>query len=200
MQTQYSPRITELEAQNVLLAAIGASPITNTDSLSNVDAISARAALISALREIQMEKWYFNTEEDYPLSATDNKEIYIPSSIISIDYIGRYGEHRNIAIRGNRLYDLTNHTYTFDDTIHVNVHLSLEFDELPETAKQYVIARAARKFQEEMLGDPNLRTWTREDEAAARGRLMDEELRARKSHFGALPKRDPAVLMDFRDI
>ena len=71
---------------------------------------------------------------------------------------------------------------------------------MPETAKQYVIARAARKFQEEMLGDPNLRTWTREDEAAARGRLMDEELRARKSHFGALPKRDPAVLMDFRDI
>ena len=62
------------------------------------------------------------------------------------------------------------------------------------------IARAARKFQEAALGDPNLRTWTREDEAFARAHLMDEHLRAQKVSFGIFPKKDPSAAMDFRDV
>lgn len=201
MNAQYSPRITEVEALNILLSAIGASPITKTDNPQNVDAINARDALIQATREIQAERWYFNTEENYPLTPDSRtEEITVPTNIISIDHIGRFGQRPQFAIRGSRLYDLFRHTYKFDKTIRLNVHLSLDFDEMPETAKQYAIARAARKFQETMLGDPNLRTWTREDEAFARAHLMDEHLRAQKIFFGVFPKADPAAAMDFRDI
>lgn len=201
METQYSARITEVEALNVLLSAIGASPITKTDNPRNVDAINARDALVQAVREIQHEKWWFNSEDDYPLTPDARTgEINLPNNITAFDFSGRFGEKPQLAIRGGRLYDLFRHTYKFDKPIRLNVHLSLEFDELPESAKQYAIARAARKFQETMLGDPNLRTWTREDEAAARGRVMDEELRVRKSWFGIFPKPDPAAGMDYRDV
>lgn len=203
MNAQYSPRITEVEALNVLLSAIGASPITKTDNPRNVDAINARDALLQAVREIQHEKWWFNSEDDYPLTPDARTgEINVPDNIIAFDFSGRFGQKPQLAIRGGKLYDLFHHTYKFDPEkpLRVNVHLSLSFDELPESAKQYAIARAARKFQETMLGDPNLRTWTREDEAAARGRVMDEELRVRKSWFGIFPKGDPAVGMDFRDV
>lgn len=193
------PITTELEAINILLAAIGTSPVNNIDT-ANTDAVMAKNYIHNALKEIQTEKWYFNTEDNYQLIPDINNEIHLADNIINIDSIGRFGENTNLIPRGKKLYDRLNHTYKIQNPITANIILCLEFDELPETAIQYIIAKAARKYQEELLGDPSLRTWTKEDEATARGRLIDEDLRIRKLSFGALPKQDPTILMDFRNI
>lgn len=193
------PITTELEAINILLAAIGTSPVNNIDT-ANTDAVMAKNYIHNALKEIQTEKWYFNTEDNYQLIPDINNEIHLADNIINIDSIGRFGENTNLIPRGKKLYDRLNHTYKIQNPVTANIILCLEFDELPETAIQYIIAKAARKYQEELLGDPSLRTWTKEDEAAARGRLIDEDLRIRKLSFGALPKQDPTILMDFRNI
>ena len=193
------PITTELDAINILLAAIGTSPVNNVDTV-NTDAVMAKNYIHNALKEIQTEKWYFNTEDNYQLIPDINNEIHLADNIINIDSIGRFGENTNLIPRGKKLYDRLNHTYKIQNPITANIILCLEFDELPETAIQYVIAKAARKYQEELLGDPSLRTWTKEDEATARGRLIDEDLRIRKLSFGALPKQDPTILMDFRNI
>ena len=193
------PITTELDAINILLAAIGTSPVNNIDT-ANTDAVMAKNYINNALKEIQTEKWYFNTEDNYQLIPDINNEIHLADNIINIDSIGRFGENTNLIPRGKKLYDRLNHTYKIQNPITANIILCLEFDELPETAIQYIIAKAARKYQEELLGDPSLRTWTKEDEATARGRLIDEDLRIRKLSFGALPKQDPTILMDFRNI
>lgn len=193
------PITTELDAINILLAAIGTSPVNNIDTV-NTDAVMAKNYIHNALKEIQTEKWYFNTEDNYQLIPDINNEIHLADNIINIDSIGRFGENTNLIPRGKKLYDRLNHTYKIPQPITANIILCLEFDELPETAIQYIIAKAARKYQEELLGDPSLRTWTKEDEATARGRLIDEDLRIRKLSFGALPKQDPTILMDFRNI
>lgn len=193
------PITTELEAINILLAAIGTSPVNNIDT-ANTDAVMAKNYIHNALKEIQTEKWYFNTEDNYQLIPDINNEIHLADNIINIDSIGRFGENTNLIPRGKKLYDRLNHTYKIQNPVTANIILCLEFDELPETAIQYIIAKAARKYQEELLGDPSLRTWTKEDEATARGRLIDEDLRIRKLSFGALPKQDPTILMDFRNI
>lgn len=193
------PITTELDAINILLAAIGTSPVNNVDTV-NTDAVMAKNYIHNALKEIQTEKWYFNTEDNYQLIPDINNEIHLADNIINIDSIGRFGENTNLIPRGKKLYDRLNHTYKIQNPITANIILCLEFDELPETAIQYIIAKAARKYQEELLGDPSLRTWTKEDEATARGRLIDEDLRIRKLSFGALPKQDPTILMDFRNI
>ena len=193
------PITTELDAINILLAAIGTSPVNNLNT-ANTDAVMAKNYINNALKEIQTEKWYFNTEENYQLTPDINNEIHLADNIINIDSIGRFGENTNLIPRGKKLYDRLNHTYKIPQPITANIILCLEFDELPETAIQYIIAKAARKYQEELLGDPSLRTWTKEDEATARGRLIDEDLRIRKLSFGALPKQDPTILLDFRNI
>ena len=193
------PITTELDAINILLAAIGTSPVNNIDTV-NTDAVMAKNYIHNALKEIQTEKWYFNTEDNYQLIPDINNEIHLADNIINIDSIGRFGENTNLIPRGKKLYDRLNHTYKIQNPITANIILCLEIDELPETAVQYIIAKAARKYQEELLGDPSLRTWTKEDEATARGRLIDEDLRIRKLSFGALPKQDPTILMDFRNI
>lgn len=193
-------RLTEIEAVNILLATIGSSPVTNLESPQNADVRMASDILRTALREVQAEKWYFNTEDNYPLSADGTGQIYVPINLISIDCLGRYGEHIDAVVRGSRLYDRANHTYTFTGTIYANVLWCLDFNDLPETAKLYVVTKAARRYQEEMLGDPSLRTWTREDEERARGHLVSEDLSQRKVAFGGLPKLDPSIKMDFRDL
>ena len=193
------PITTELDAINILLAAIGTAPVNNIDT-ANTDAVMAKNYIHNALKEIQTEKWYFNTEDNYQLIPDINNEIHLADNIINIDSIGRFGENTNLIPRGKKLYDRLNHTYKIPNPVTANILLCLEIDELPETAVQYIIAKAARKYQEELLGDPSLRTWTKEDEATARGRLIDEDLRIRKLSFGALPKQDPTILMDFRNI
>lgn len=196
-----SNRMTELDALNILLGTIGSSPLTSLSNPQNADALSAQNKLDSARKEIQAENWYFNSEENFLLVPdVTTGFITIPSNITAIDSMGRFGEKVDAVVRGNKLYDRGNHTYKFDTTIYANVLECLDFDELPETAKLYVVARAARQFQEEMLGDTSLRTWTREDEAMARGRLIDEDLRQRKLSFGILPKLDPTVGIDMRNL
>lgn len=193
------PATTLLEAINTLLAAIGSSPVTNTDTPQNADAIIAKNNINRALRDIQTEKWYFNSESDYPLTPDANGTIHIFNNIINIDFTGRLGEGNRFVIRGKKLYDRLNHTFKIDEQLEADVVLCLEYDEIPESAAQYVIARAARRYQEEMLGDPSLRTWTKQDEDIARGNLLDEDLRMRKVSLGVLPKHDPVYRMGFRN-
>lgn len=193
------PATTLLEAINTLLAAIGSSPVTNTDTPQNADAIIAKNNINRALRDIQTEKWYFNSESDYPLTPDVNGTIHIPNNIINIDFTGRLGEGNRFVIRGKKLYDRLNHTFKIDTQLVADVVLCLEYDEIPESAAQYVIARAARRYQEDMLGDPSLRTWTKQDEDIARGKLLDEDLRMRKVSLGVLPKRDPIYKMGYRN-
>lgn len=193
------PATTLLEAINTLLAAIGSSPVTSIDTSKNADAIMAKNHIDRALKDIQAEQWYFNTETNFPLIPDTTGEINLPKNLISIDHIGQFGLNSNLVPRGNKLYDRSKHTYTIDGTVTANITLCLSFDEIPETAALYVIARAARKYQEEMLGDPSLRTWTKDDELQARGRLLDEHLRATKAHFGVLPRLDPNVAIDGRN-
>lgn len=193
------PATTLLEAINTLLAAIGSSPVTNTDTPQNADAIIAKNNINRALRDIQTEKWYFNSESDYPLTPDVNGTIHIPNNIINIDFTGRLGEGNHFVIRGKKLYDRLNHTFKIDEQLEADVVLCLEYDEIPESAAQYVIARAARRYQEEMLSDPSLRTWTKQDEDTARSKLLDEDLRMRKVSLGVLPKRDPIYRMGFRN-
>lgn len=193
-----SARITRLEALNAMLSTIGSSPITNPDNPQNADALLAAAILDTAVREIQTEKWWFNTEENYPLTPTVNSEIELAKDITHVDFVGRFGEYRDLVIRGNKLYDKTRHTYKFDKTIHANVRLSMDFEYLPEVAKQYAIAKACRKFQDHVLDDSMTHKWTQEEEARARGRVVAEDLRQKKPAFGAVPRLDPNVEIDFR--
>ena len=130
------PITTELDAINILLAAIGTSPVNNLNT-ANTDAAMAKNYINNALKEIQTEKWYFNTEENYQLTPDINNEIHLADNIINIDSIGRFGENTNLIPRGKKLYDRLNHTYKIQNPITANIILCLEFDELPETAIQY---------------------------------------------------------------
>lgn len=191
-------RITQLETLNQMLSTVGSSPIVSLDNPQNADALMATSILTTAVQEIQTEKWWFNSEENYPLTPDVNGEIIIAKNITHVDYTGRFGDYRDVVIRGDKLYDKANHTFQFDKTLYVNIRLSLDFDEIPEVAKQYASAKACRKFQDHVLDDPTTHRWTQEDEARVRGRVVAENIRQMKPSFGLVERLDPTVEMDFR--
>ena len=156
----------ELSAVNIMLGTIGESPINSLASISGViDAVTARQVLNEVAVAVQSEGWAFNTEDNWTFLPDSTGNITVPKTILQADAVDPYIE---VAVRGTRLYDLKNHTYIFDKEVKVDVVHLFEFDDLPQAAKYYISIRAARVFQNRVVGSDTLKGFTREDEMLAR--------------------------------
>ena len=128
-------------------------------------------------REIQLEGFQWNTEDDYPLTPDIHGLIKLHPSIVRVHF--REPSDRELTIRGNQVYDRINHTFTFPQgtAIVCTVTLLLPFEQLPEAARRYTTLKALRIFQERVVGSQVLSQYQQADEARARVQLMGEERR-----------------------
>lgn len=159
----------ELDAVNIMLGTIGESPINSLDAATGVvDAVTARAILSEVSVQVQEEGWHFNTEYEFILTPSlDSKEIYVPANAIEVDASAYDRNDIDVAIRGNRLYDRKNKTFKFLQDIKADLTILLEFNELPQAARHYITVRAARVFQQRVIGSDTLGSFTEKDEARA---------------------------------
>ena len=97
----------------------------------------------------------------------------------------------DLTLRGHRLYDKTNHTYTFTRPVTSDVTLLLPFDELPLEARTYAVVRATRKYIVQTLGDTELEQWTAQDELRARNAMIAADTRQAASTLGGMTFIDP---------
>ena len=70
-------------------------------------------------------------------------------------------------LRGERLYDREEHTFTFTDSLYVDMILILPWDDLPQPARRYITVKAARRFQNRVFGSDTLNGFTSTDENEA---------------------------------
>lgn len=173
--------MTEHDAVNLMLTAAGETPLASLlDDTRNADAIQARQTLREVSREVQLEGWHFNTERDVTLLPSPEGEIAVPANAIRVDVephnVAAYS-NTDIIQRGNRLYDLRGHTYTFTEGIPVVVTYFLPFDQLPDSARYYIATKAARRFRMNVTGgDDGASSVSQADEARARATLVREHL------------------------
>lgn len=162
------PLLTELEAVNVMLSVIGEAPVNTLSGAATVDVIQAKAILSQVSREVQSVGWHFNIERDYPLVPDINQEIILASNMVRVDA----DQHPELDVvqRGSRLYNRKDHTFKFEKTVKAEIIFLLPFDEIPQTARQFIVIRAARIFQDRMVGSETLHGFTSDDEKTA---LMD---------------------------
>ncbi|WP_299316646.1 hypothetical protein [uncultured Halomonas sp.] len=167
---------TELEAINIMLSTIGESPVNSLAELSSVvDAVVAKSVLKEVSTAVQEEGWHFNIEKNFTLTPDFvNKEIQVPGNCIQCDATGQ-DSHRDVCVRGNRLYDRDNHTFIFDRPVQVDMVLVMDFEELPQAARHYITIRAARVYQQRVVGSETLGSFTEKDEARARAGLRKFE-------------------------
>ena len=168
----------ELDAVNVMLTSIGESPV-NTLGSGLQEAEIAEVVLDNVSRDVQSTGWHFNTEIRYKLPRNSNNEITIPSNAVKVDKTNLLRDYNiDVVERGRKLYDRIGNKFTFDQDIEVDMVLLLQFEDLPEVARRYITLRAARTYQQRMIGNDTLSRMLSMDEQQAWIALRESEAEA----------------------
>ena len=166
---------TELEAINIMLAAIGEAPINSLTDTLPVDARTAQNTLTEVNKEVQSEGWSFNTEIDVTLTRDGSNQINLPTNVLRVD--ANIHQHPTIdpIQRGLKLYDRQNNKFEFDDDLICTVVYFRDFNEITEQARRYINIKAARIFVDRLVSDDGLRPYTEQDETRARAILTESD-------------------------
>jgi hypothetical protein len=167
-------KTTKLQAINTMLSTVGEPPV-NSLSAQRADSLIAQNILDEISREVLTYGWQFNTDEDVVMTPdTGTGFIYISDKIVRVDMDRSYSNY-DIVVRGNRLYNRKTNSYVFTESIKVIQIYLMEFEEMPETAKRYITIRAARVFQDRMVGSEKNNAFTLRDEVAALAAMTEYE-------------------------
>lgn len=165
---------TELEAVNIMLAAIGEAPINDLETASTYDVAFAKRILAEVDREVQSFGYKFNSDVKVDLVRDNNGYINLPANLLRIKLQRR--SDVDPVMRGKTLYDRKNKTNIFTvDLVAERIVYRLQFEDLPETARHYICLRAARRFQNRVQGDKLASQFTQQDEFEARSILRKDQ-------------------------
>lgn len=143
-----------LDVVNEMLGTMGEAPLNTLD-----DPHRFRGACTSTLnklsRSTQAKGWWFNREVLELAPSALSSEIYVPGDTINVRYPRQnlMAPVRNIVQRGRRLYDLDGGSYVFTSAVTLEIIRLVPFQELPETAAQFIADQAVLQFQSKYDGD-----------------------------------------------
>tara|TARA_B100002019_G_scaffold139326_2_gene120021 strand:+ start:17226 stop:17810 length:585 start_codon:yes stop_codon:yes gene_type:complete len=162
---------TQLDAVNTMLSAIGEAPVSSLSS-GLLEAEVAETILNTVDREVQSMGWHFNTELNKAYAQDSNGEIILGTDVLRADATQKV-DSRDLVQRGLKMYDRVNNTFTINADTALDVVVQLNFDDLPEVAKRYVVMRATRIFQDRIVGSNTLHDFQMRDEATALAELRE---------------------------
>lgn len=168
--------LTLLDAVNTVLSNIGNGAVLSLDSIDlNSDAEDALKQVHNWSIQVQQKGWWFNTERNWELSNDpETGFVELPLGTLKIDTVGQ-SAIKDLVQRGNRLYDLETHSYNIGTSVYCDVILALDFEELPQAARNYITIKAARQFAQFKLNNGNTNQFTRENEGEAWLNLLEAE-------------------------
>lgn len=140
--------MTELEAVNMLLRAIGSNPV-NSISTDQPDVSNARATLSRVSNRVQKRGWWYNTDYNvtYPMNTAG--EVAIPKEIVKFVPC-----NSDLVNRGSKVYDKINQTYQLNtDVATIRVVRRFEWVILPESIQDYIAYTAAVDFIDDEIED-----------------------------------------------
>lgn len=165
--------LTELDAVNSIIGTIGEAPINNLEELTDVDAINALRILRSISRQEQARGWTFNKMPHFLLNPNmDTKRIPWNSNYLYV----KENHGLKLVRQGDYVKDLFNNTMTFEQPLDVEIVLALDFENLPEQMRNYILAKACFVFQSSYFGDDSLTKITQQEIAEAWQQLMEFEV------------------------
>lgn len=135
-----------LTAVNRMLEVCGEAPVSSLSVDPSPGLIVKDRAQNVLTREVStvLERgWACNTV-DRTLTA-DSEEIDVDAmNIIGIAPVG--SDNPEITLRGGKLYDTTNRTFTLDGTYTLKVFELLDFDDLPPLLARFITEKASATF------------------------------------------------------
>jgi hypothetical protein len=157
-----------------MLAAIGETPVNSVDNTGLMEADMASAKLDETSRQVQTRGWDWNTLKNYTLDPDINGEIILPASTAKVDTSGS-SRYLDLVQRGNRLYDRDRNTFVIGTAVQVSLTILLDFEDLPQAVRDFILLRASRRFQQKQFGSTELAAFDDADERQAWFDLLDAE-------------------------
>ncbi len=162
---------TEKEAVNAMLRAIGEAPVNTISGTVTTDVAIAIQTLSSINRRVQSKGWHFNTDYNVVLDVDNDGNIPLGITIASV-----YSPSNDVALRDQKLYDRVNRTFIFTNSIQDAVTITiLEFENLPEVAREYITQVAKKEYQQEIIGQVSANQENTQSEMDAWSNLIDDE-------------------------
>ncbi len=169
---------TQLQAVNSMLSTIGEAPV-NSLSSGLVDAETAETVLNEVSRDVQSFGWNFNSEPDVTAAKDSNGKVPLATNVLRADLASsetKYRSNKNEYVqRGAFMYDKVQHTDIINKDLKLDIVYMLDFTQIPEVARRYITIKAARLFQERVVGSDNLSAMNRADEQQALFALKEME-------------------------
>lgn len=173
---------TKLGMVNTCLLGIGEIPLAEGTVLENLqpgtDGAIARDVVATTIIQVLSKGWFFNTDKDFPFIPDSYGFIVKPPNLLRID-AGRTTNRNIVTVRGNRLYNMETQDYKFDNVTPLDAIWIIDYEELPHQAYNYIALRAARKFQQAVVGSSDLYQFTMTDEQEAFMEFEREDLQYR---------------------
>jgi len=166
-------------SQTVTERAMTQSIVTSrVETQTNPDVAIALNTLREVSREVQAEGWTFNKEFNFPITPDSNNQIIIPNNVLQIDLNqdAIVNLNRDAVKRGNKLYDRTAHSYTWEDeTVYVDITWYYDWENIPTPVQAFIVARAASIVSSRIIGDSNQYQMLQQKEAFARSMALEYE-------------------------
>ena len=167
---------TKLEAINTMMSAIGEAPVNTLDASSQTsDVIMAQKILDEVSREIQTAGWNFNREYEVELNPTTDNEIVLSENVARIDVEPKNAGTKLYVQRGQKIYNKTDRTFTIEDALKCTIIYLLDWTDLPQAARHYIMIRSARRFQDRVVGSGKHHDFNEKDEYQALITLREAE-------------------------
>tara|TARA_R110002167_G_scaffold17065_4_gene65821 strand:- start:955 stop:1536 length:582 start_codon:yes stop_codon:yes gene_type:complete len=165
--------LTQLEAVNIMLSAIGETPVNSLTS-GLVEAELAETILGQVSRTVQTMGWSFNRDTGVILAQDTNGEVPLALNVLSADSVYE-SNGNNLVQRGQKFWDRTNRTFTIGKSVKADLIYELDFTDIPPLARSYITVRSARIFQDRVVGSDSLHGFQKRDEDEALIALKDAE-------------------------
>lgn len=176
--------MTALEAVNEMLMSIGQAPVNTLEVTGIKDVSIAKARLDGATRRVLSKGFTFNTDKNYALAPDVDGIILMPTNALKVESMDRSElVQRRHPTKGLALYNIAGQTFEFDASVSVKIVWAFPFEDLPETARNYIATVAARRFQSKAIGSQILDRFEEEDELKAWLLLEREERGSRKTNL-----------------
>ena len=173
--------LTELNAVNSVLAAIGQSPVTTLD-FENPETSFVYNLIQECSRDVQDEGWVFNREEMYPLKPDSYGFIIPPANVLRMDVsendVYRFTDviKRTDPDDGiSKLYDKYSHSYKFTRPLYMDLVWLFPLTDLPSVFQRYITSRASVRAAIQMVDNPQLSQLLQVQENTTRAACIEYE-------------------------
>lgn len=175
MAVDTTQNLTELNAVNSVLGAIGQSPVTTLD-FENPETSFVYNLIQECSRDVQDEGWVFNRENYYPFTPNADGEILIPANILRMD-VSENDIYRtsDVVKRDGKLYDKMHHTFKFKRKIHFDIVWFFPLTDLPSVFQRYITNRASSRAATQLVSNPTLTQLLQTQEAQSRAACLEYE-------------------------